>query len=247
MIRVLAMIAVAGFLVSAVTLSIAAGIVGPDAIANGAWSWTSHGWGGHGWRHDRSDDGPQTRRDIAWSGGDSLDIDLDADVQYTQAPGAPKLTVTGPKGAVEDVIVDDGRIRYAKGRDHDAQLTIVVSAPAVTSFTLEGSGAMAIAGYKQDKLTLAVEGDASIKASGEAKTVELKVEGSGDADLSALKTQSAKIDVEGSGNATLAPTDAAEVDIAGSGDVTLLTNPAKLQTHISGSGEVHRKGEEKTE
>ena len=51
MIRTLLMIAVAGFLVSAVTLSVAVAITGPAAIANGAWSFGPDGWGWRGHEH----------------------------------------------------------------------------------------------------------------------------------------------------------------------------------------------------
>ena len=45
MIRVLVMIAVAGFFVSIVTLSTAVAIGGPEAIADNAWSWGRGHWG----------------------------------------------------------------------------------------------------------------------------------------------------------------------------------------------------------
>ena len=253
MIRTLLMIAIAGFLVSAVTLSVAVAITGPAAIANGAWSWGPEGWGwarhGHGWSHSRSgvsedsDDGPQTSRDIAWSGGESLTVSVPAEVQYTQAEGPAKVTVTGPSGAVADVRVEDGHIRYDDDRGHDEQkLKIVITAPAVTDFTLEGDETFNLIGYKQDKLALSVSGHADLKAAGETRDLQIRISGSGRADLGGLKTRSARIGISGSGEASLAPTDAADVDITGSGDVTLLTNPPQLRTSITGSGQIHRPG-----
>ena len=263
MIRTLLMIAVAGFLVSAVTLSVAVAITGPAAIANGAWSWSPGGWGwrhhDHDWSHsgwghsswghsswgmsDDGDDGPQTSRDIAWSGGDSLTISVPADVQYTQADGPAKVTVSGPSGAVADVRVEDGHIRYDDDRDHDGRkLKIVIAAPAVTDFTLEGDESFDLAGYKQDKLALSVSGHADIKGSGETRDAEIRISGSGRADLGGLKMKSARLEISGAGAATLAPTDAADIDISGLGDVTLLTNPAQLHSNISGAGKVHRPG-----
>jgi hypothetical protein len=249
MIRVLVIIAVAGFLVSVVTLSAAVGIAGPDAIIHGAWSWDSNGWGGGRWRDDRhghwghawrSDDGPQTTRDLVWPGSDTLSVDLSADVHYAQGPGPAKMTVSGPQDAVADVVIENGRIRYKNDHDDDAHLTIVVTAPSVVRFEMESSGKLAIANYRQDRLDLDLEGDADVTAAGEAKAVQLTISGSADADLAALKAQSAKVEIEGSGDATLAPTDAAEVSISGSGDVTLLTHPAKLQSRISGSGRIRQ-------
>ena len=87
MIRVLVMIAVTGFFVSVVTLSTAVAIAGPelftDSVWNrwvdmgGHWSWnidhSSRRWGG-------SDPGPQVAREIAWTGGDRLDVDVPANI-----------------------------------------------------------------------------------------------------------------------------------------------------------------------
>jgi hypothetical protein len=261
MIRVLVIIAVTGFLVSVACISVAVGLAGPQVIAHGGWAWSPPGWGPDAWRRDgfrhRFDDhaegwewrrrhwgdedaGPQTSREIAWNGGERLGVDLDADVSYSQAPGPAKVVVSGPQAAVADVRLDNGDIGYAAGRDHDVRLTIQITAPAVKRFDLDGAGTLAIAGYKQDSLTLNLSGDTDVSAKGEAKAVDLAVSGSANADLSALKAQSAQVDISGSGDATLAPTDAARIDISGSGDVTLLTHPPKLETDISGSGRIRQ-------
>lgn len=248
MIRTLVMIAAAGFVVSVATLTGAFFIAGPSAVAHGGWSWGPNGWAGnwrhhvHVWHDDQEDTGPQASRDIAWNGGSTLAVDIPADVRYTQAPGPAKITVTGGKDAIADVEVEDGRIRYSRHHDHDGRLTLVISAPSVTSFILESSGRLNIAGYNQDSLALDVEGDAEVKAAGEVKAVALTISGSGDADLSALRAHAAKVEIEGSGGAKLAPSDEAEIDISGSGDVELLTNPPKLRTRISGSGSIRRDG-----
>jgi putative autotransporter adhesin-like protein len=251
MIRVLVMIAVTGFLVSVVTLSTAIAIGGPEIITRGAWNgWGPDAWGsgwssnGHGWHFNYNDDddrGAQGSREMAWTGGDTLDVDVPADITYTQAPGAAKLTVTGPQRALDNLVLEDGHLRFTHGRYRRSDLVIVMTAPAVTHFDLGGSGRLAIAGYKQDKLSINVSGDAEVSAKGETKAVELSIAGSGDTDLSDLKVSDANVDIEGSGQATLAPTGVANVNISGSGDVTLLSRPAKLESNVSGSGSIHQK------
>jgi hypothetical protein len=248
MMRVLVIIAVTGFLVSVVCLCLAVGIAGPDAIARGAWSWGpggrwnfGHGiWSAHGHHWRRDDDGPQATREIAWTGGDSLDVDLAADVSYTQGDGPAKLIVTGPRDAVADVEVEGGHLRYRDDSDHWANLTVVMTAPSVTRFGVSGSGKLAIANYRQDKLALDLSGNAEVTGKGETKDVDLGISGSANADLGELKTQSATVDISGSGEATLAPSDEAKLNISGSGDVTLLTHPPKLETDISGSGHIRQ-------
>lgn len=252
MIRVLVMIAVAGFLVSVVSLSSAVAIGGPDFITDGfwhmsnghfGWSWDDDDGDRGGDRHGR-DGGAQGTREIAWSGGDSLDVEVPAEVSYTQAPGAGKLTVTGPQRTIDDLVVEDGHLRFAHGHRHHhwgGDLTVVMTAPAVTRFNIDGSGRLAIEGYKQDRLAIDITGDAEVSAKGEAKSLGLDVSGSGVSDLSGLKVADAAVNMQGSGQATIAPTGSANIDISGSGEVTLLTHPARMESNVSGSGAIHQR------
>ncbi|RAK61223.1 DUF2807 domain-containing protein [Phenylobacterium hankyongense] len=249
MIRVLIMIAVAGFIVAVASLSTAIAIGGPDAIARGVWSWApGRGWNvshdGDRWggRHAWADGGPQTSRAFAWTGGEALQVDVPADVRYTQAPGPAKLTVTGPRAAVDSLSVQDGRIGFGRRHHghHWGRVVIVMTAPNVTRFELHASNKLTIDGYRQDVLRIDLSGDADVTASGETKLLELGISGSADADLSGLKTAGADVDITGSGEATLAPTEWAKLNISGSGDVNLLTHPARLETDVSGSGRIRQ-------
>jgi hypothetical protein len=244
MIRVLVMIAVTGFLVSVVTLSTAVAIGGPEVLTDTAWNGWRHG--NFHWDSDWSDDGrgrsgAQGSREMAWTGGDTLDVDVPADITYTQAPGAGKLTITGPQRALDNLVLEDGHLHLRHGRYRSADLTIVMTAPAVSRFNLNGEGRLAIADYKQDKLSIDVSGNTQISAKGETKGLSLSMSGSGQTDLADLKLGDADIDIDGSGEATLAPTGAANINISGSGDVTLLSRPSKLETNVSGSGSIHQK------
>lgn len=250
MIRVLVMIAVAGFLVSMVTLSVAVGIGGPDIIRHGGWNWSNGHWSmghedhGFGLQYNHGSDretGPQASRELAWTGGDTLTVEIPADIQYTQAPGPAKLTVTGPKGAVDDLRLKDGRLTFSgrHGGSHWGYVSVVMTAPNVSTFELDGAGKLTVAGYRQETLKLDLSGDSEVNVKGEAKTLDLQISGSADTDLGGLKVQKAQVEIDGSGQATIAPIDSAEVNISGSGDVTLLTNPSRLETNITGSGAIH--------
>ncbi|MBS0361472.1 MAG: DUF2807 domain-containing protein [Proteobacteria bacterium] len=250
MIRVLVLIAVAGFLVSVVTLSSALAIGGPDLFTDGVWNVSDGHWGwtfddddnGHH-THGRGDsDGAESKRELAWTGGDALAIEVPADVTYTQAPGSGKLTVTGPQRAVEDLVIEDGHLRFAHGhRHHSEELTIVMTAPGVNRFNIDGSGRLAVENYRQDKLSLDISGDAEVSVKGEAKTLGLDVSGSGVTDLSGLKLTDANVSLEGSGQATIAPTGSANLNISGSGEITLLSHPSRMESNVSGSGSIHQR------
>jgi hypothetical protein len=243
MIRVLVMIAVTGFLVSVVTLSTAVAIGGPEIFSDSVWNR----WGGHfdvssdDWSDHRRHSGPRGAREMAWTGGDTLDVDVPAEITYTQAPGAGKLSISGPQRALDNLQIDNGHLHYAHGRNRWGDLTIVMTAPAVSHFDLSSSGRLSIEGYNQDKLSVDISGNGQVSAKGQAKSLALSISGSGETDLSELKLGDADVEVDGSGSATLAPTGAANIDISGSGDVTLLTRPAKLETNVSGSGSIHQK------
>jgi len=244
MIRVLLMIAVAGFVLSVGTISAAVAIGGPEAVAHGGWNLAGKHHGDWDWDddHDRSDRwGGSTTRTLEWSGSTSLDLDLAADVRYIQAAGPATVTITGPERLVDHVIIRDDTIKYEdRGhRTHRTRLNIVVRAPNISNFDISGRNNLTIEGYQQPNLRLNISGSADIKAAGETEALTLDLSGSGDADLGALKTKGAEVDISGSADATIAPTDWANLDISGRGDVRLLTRPEKLETDITGSGRIH--------
>ncbi|WP_293904968.1 DUF2807 domain-containing protein [Phenylobacterium sp.] len=252
MIRVLAMIAVAGFVLCVGSLAAAVAVGGPDAIARGGWNLVEGYDGPWVWSDHHRDrgrhvawsgaHGPDTTRTVAWSGAEDLDVDLAADVRYVQAPGAGTVVLTGPAGALEHVEIHGGSIRYDHrfGHREFPKLTIVVRAPNITAFDLSGVNRLQIEGYHQDSISLDVSGDSEVTAVGEVGEINLNVSGSGAVDLGRLKAKGADVDVSGSADTTIAPTEWAKLDISGMGDVRLLTHPPRLETDISGSGRVRQ-------
>ena len=265
MIRNLTIVAVASFVLALGCFGGAAAIGGRDLLTHG-WNIPSD------WHVDVSDDDDhvtitqngvgagdreETERQIAWGGGDALQIDLPAEVTYTQgAPGAgASIKVSGPKYLVDRVEVENGRIRF-KGDDdsgdinitghgihisrgHD-QLVIEVTAPSVRDFTLNGSGDLTLRAYDQPTLALEINGSGGVDAQGKTAKLDLRVSGSGEADLSGLDAGDTKVAVAGSGEAKIAPHGATQVEVAGSGEVEVTTKPTSLVSNVAGSGEVHQ-------
>jgi hypothetical protein len=154
-------------------------------------------------------------------------------------------------------VIENGRIGLKDGGDDgtnsfkinghgvhimggEDRLTIEITAPAVRSFTLNGSGDLRLRAYDQPDLRLAINGSGNVEAEGKAGKVDLQVSGSGEANLEGLETGDARVAVSGSGEAHLAPHGAAEVELAGSGDVYLTAKPTVLTSNVAGSGEVHQ-------
>jgi hypothetical protein len=252
-IRTLSLVAAVGFVLCIGCVAAAFAIAGgPFGIRDWAMvhagDWDSHRH--HGRHADRDEvrlddqrafDGPHATRDFAWSGGDLLNVEVPADIVFTQGPKA-KLTIAGPQDALDHLVVKDGRIGTDRGFYDGDRLKIVMTAPGIRRFDLSGSQNLVVEGYKQDRLELDISGSAQVSAKGAAKLVVLDIAGSGDADLELLAAEDAQIDISGSGSAKIGPKKSAKIDVSGDGAVTLTAKPDKLTTDISGSGHVSQPG-----
>lgn len=250
MIRNLIVIAVASFVLTVICVAGVAAVGGRDLMEQG-WSIPAsvfddeenvHISVGPGRHHN----GPDVTRERAWSGGTLLQIDVPAQVTYTQGPVA-KVTVAGPQALVDRIVVDGGRLRF-KDEDNGGgahvhfnreRIEITVVAPDVKRFVLNGSPDLTITAYDQPDLAIEVNGSGEVEGAGKTQALSLSIAGSGDAGLRALVAQDASISLAGSGNAEVAAKGAVQVDIAGSGDVVLTEKPASLSSNIDGSGDLH--------
>ncbi|HWW27331.1 MAG TPA: DUF2807 domain-containing protein, partial [Caulobacter sp.] len=227
MIRNLTIVAVASFVLCVGCFAGAFALGGRDIVKNG-WSFPAD------WNIEVNDDndhihigpgasvadnGETTTRQIAWSGSDTLQIDVPAKVTFTQAaPGAGgSVKIVGPQRLVDRVTLENGRLTLRDGddgvvsihehgvhisRDSD-QLSVEIVAPGVRTFTLNGSGDLYLKAYDQPDLVLEINGSGNVDAQGKAKKVDLRVSGSGEADLRSLDTGDAKVALAGSGEAHL--------------------------------------------
>lgn len=166
MIRVLVLIAVAGFFVCLVSLGGAAALGGADLARNGwvfpvDWNWEDDRDGPH---VDFS--GPTVTRTVDWPGAGELVVAVPAEVVFTQA-ATPRLVITGPKTAVDKIEVNGGEISFsgrtrARARigfggvdvDFDdlndaSRLKIEIAAPDVRSVTASVASKMVLNGIKR--------------------------------------------------------------------------------------------------
>lgn len=243
MIRVLAMIAVAGFVLSVGSLMVAAAVMGPDAVHRFGWTWSDGPpWGRWGdWGdHDRWDRGPTVSRTFTWSGGETLSVEAPAEIRYVQQAGAPSLTISGPASALDRVTVEDGAIRLRGPYWRHGKLSIALTAPNVSRFDISSADKLRIEGYDQARLSLDISGAGEVTASGKTGAIDLDISGAGDADLGGLAAREADVEISGAAQATVAPTERARLAISGMGVINLLTHPPDLTTDISGAGKVNQ-------
>lgn len=256
MIRTMSIIAFASFILAVACLAGAAALGGREIAEHG---WTSDSWhfrvSDKDGRHsvERVPAGDRITRDLPWT-GEILSVDLPADVTYIQGDAA-RIVIEGPKAIVDRITVENGRIGYdgdlmqhsgdvsidingVRIIDDADRLRITVTAPRVTTFSVNGSGDLDIQGYDQPKMTVEVQGSGDVTGVGKTQALKLGVVGSGSIDVGELAAGDAEVDLSGSGDATVNANGVVKVAIAGSGGVSLKAKPASLTTEISGSGDV---------
>ncbi len=242
MVRALVIIMVATLVLAVGCFAGMVAVGGQDFARNG-WIWPEK-WSESGY-HINISEGPDaeatTHRTLAWVGGESLQIDLPAEVTYTQGPET-RVEIDGPAAILDRITFDGDRLHFVDddrgGHALDGNLTVVITAPAVKRFVLNGSPKLAIHGYDQDSLTVELNGSGEVEGSGRARAVTVVVAGSGNADLGGVEATDATVNIAGSGDVSVKPTGSAKVVIAGSGDVSLLARPSRLEQEVGGSGKV---------
>lgn len=162
-------------------------------------------------------------REIPWEGADALIVGPPAVIRYVQATGPGRVKVTGPRRSVDRFTVEGGVLDDHAFRTSEP-LTIEVTAPGVTRFSVKGVDKLSIDGFDQDKLEIAATGFAFIEARGRADLIKLHLQGFGWADLSGVRAKRAQVAVTGGRNAIVAPSESLRA--SGNGTVILTTRPA---------------------
>lgn len=255
----LAVIAISGFVVSAISLG-GAFALGGQAVGNAILDFGSFG----GPSCDTSGSSAVISRTLPWDGnGDSVAVEMHADTYYRAGSG-DQLVIKGDPGRVSHVYVRDGvvgidcRSNFRFGRS-TPRLEITLPGRAFRRFEQRGSGNMHLAGLSQpdtklsiegsgdiqadakvEHLTVRVAGSGDVTATGSAGALDVDLQGSGDVKLSALTTKSAHVEINGSGNVEIAPQDASRVDVTGegSGDFEATGTTNDLTVSVEGSGDM---------
>jgi hypothetical protein len=229
MARTLVVVAGVGLAVSAVCLTLAGALGGPD------WRGDFVVWDLGAERCDR--DSARTTRNLPWDGSDTIRINVPATIHYRRGAG-DDVVADGPADVVDHLRVRDGRIDLeCRNADRD-DLTLTLPGRMFRHFTLAGSGMLMLQDIDQPRLELTLRGSGSVEASGAAPDTEVDISGSGDAKLAALKIMRLRLHINGSGDAEAAPEEDADVQINGSGEAHLAAAPVKrLRLRTNGSGD----------
>jgi Putative auto-transporter adhesin, head GIN domain len=176
-------------------------------------------------------------RELPWDDSTSLNLGVRSVVRYVQAPGSGKVVARGPHRSVSTLVVDNGDIRDELLHS-GTTLELVVTAPAISSFHLNGGSRLSIEGYDQQSLFVSTEGKAQVDATGRVENVTVNMKGSGTINLARLSTGNAAVDIGGMSTLVLAPINGANLKVRNYASAVLLSRPKELKSSLEDSGRV---------
>lgn len=244
MIRNLVLVAVAGFFTAVICFAAAVSFGGPDLFTDHRWHENFGDWDDDG-DHDRSrwDEAADSlaTRQLAWT-GESLDVDIPAEVRFIQKDGPATVVVSGPGGLVQQLQLVGGRISGDDYEEGWRRVSITITAPRITEFRLDDEDTLVVHGFDQDRLMLTMEGRADVSIQGRAASLTLNIGESADADLSQLQAGEVLANVRDFGEVSLAPQTRADLKVSDSGKVTLVSRPGQLHSDVTGRGKIIEAG-----
>jgi len=176
-------------------------------------------------------------REIPWDNSTSLTLGVRSVVRYVQAPGPGKVVARGPHRSVSTLVVDNGDI-HDELLHSGTTLEIVVTAPAISHFHLNGGSRLSIEAYDQQSLFVSTEGKAHVDAAGRVDSVTVNMKGSGTVNLAKLAIGNAAVDIGGMSTLVLAPMKGANLKVRNYASAVLLSKPTELTSSLEDSGRV---------
>ena len=176
-------------------------------------------------------------REIPWDGSTSLSLGVRSVVRYVQAPGDGKIVARGPHRSVSTLVVDGGHI-HDQLMNTGATLELVVTAPSISRFHLNGQSRLSIEGYDQRSLFVSTEGKATVDAAGRVEEVAVEMKGSGTVNLARLTTANASVNIGGMTTVVVAPSTQANLNVRNYASVVLMSRPKELKTSLIDSGRI---------
>ena len=176
-------------------------------------------------------------REIPWDGSTSLSVGVRSVVRYVQAPGEGKIVARGPHRSVSTLAVDSGYI-HDQLMHTGATLELIVTAPSISRFQINGESCLSIEGYDQRSLFVSTEGKATVDAAGRVDEVAVEMKGSSTVNLARLATGNASVNIGGMTTVVVAPSALADLKVRNFASVVLVSRPKDLKTSLIDSGRV---------
>ena len=108
------------------------------------------------------------------------------------------------------------------------------------NLSINGSGDFRGALDCSGTVMMNISGSGDLKVSGQCKNLNLQISGSGDFRGYELKAEKAVVRISGSGDVGVYASSELEAQVSGSGDISYAGNPVKVNSNVSGSGEIRK-------
>lgn len=115
---------------------------------------------------------------------------------------------------------------------------IAISLPLLKALNASGACRAEISEVSSDELFIRGSGAAKISASGEAKTLKLRISGAGKIDCSDLKAVNAEVSIAGAGGVKVHALEELRAKVSGAGRVVYFGDPGKVERRVSGAGRI---------
>lgn len=210
-------------------------------------------------------DGPTVTKTLNLSHFTAVSSSIDATVTYSQSPEY-RVEVSAQQAIHDNMRVEvvDGELRFyypgSTNVGHHEPITIFVSGPDVSGFTINGSGELRVDSVavpmstaririsgsgsvyipylNADALEATISGSGNVLvANGCVRRENCEISGSGDMDLYNVLAQDVTARISGSGSVYTYAKNSLDVHISGSGNVYYRGTP-RITTSISGSGKL---------
>lgn len=152
---------------------------------------------------------------------------------------ATRVEVIGEPDRIKQVLtsVAGGVLRIdTKGKLGKSRLRVVVTAPALETFAISGTGELRATGLGGGTIEATISGAGAMQLAGKAAALRLSIPGTGEVRAKDLVVGDATIDVQGTGEARIHATRSVDARIAGTGALRIHGNPATVKRSVTGTG-----------
>jgi hypothetical protein len=170
-----------------------------------------------------------------------INIQGGLDIKYTQGKKLT-LSISGDSNIIDDVTTTvSGKtlnISINKSFSTSHPITVILSSPKINVLTINGGSNIELNAIKTDSLKLVLNGAIDLHANGTASHLDIKIIGSGDANMKSLISKVANASIEGSGDIQLTVTQKLNASISGAGDIIFFGHPSSIEKQVLGAGDI---------
>jgi len=179
-------------------------------------------------------------------------IDLDGSARLLVTVGDSKsVSVEAPASVIDRVTTEvEGDTLHIRTRAKDwvwingrPRVEIAVSVPQLKGLRVQGGNDVRMQGFKGGASSIAVQGAAHVRATGELDALTVSMQGAGFADLSGLTADDATVTVDGIGKVIVHSKNKLDATMNGIGSILYTGAPHDVSTRMNGFGSIEQRSD----